>query len=257
MANLKESERLDKVLANEGFGTRKEVKRIIHSGAVVVNGESILQESAHVNVYKDEIVVEGKKLETKRNYHFMMNKAAGYVCSTKSDSHKIVYDLLSDEDARRFVATGSISMVGRLDADTEGLLILTTDGNLNHRLTSPKYNIPKKYQVTLRDSVDGKTQEDYTARVAAGIHIAAEGKAPEADCRPAVVEWKSSEVCFITVTEGMFHEVKRIFAALGNEVIHLKRVQINGLVLDPALASGEYRELTEEELSVLDVQPIV
>ena len=257
MANLKESERLDKVLANEGFGTRKEVKRIIHSGAVVVNGESILQESAHVNVYKDEIVVEGKKLETKRNYHFMMNKAAGYVCSTKSDSHKIVYDLLSDEDARRFVATGSISMVGRLDADTEGLLILTTDGNLNHRLTSPKYNIPKKYQVTLRDSVDGKTQEDYTARVAAGIHIAAEGKAPEADCRPAAVEWKDKETCFITVTEGMFHEVKRIFAALGNEVIHLKRVQINGLVLDPSLASGEYRELTEEELSVLDVQPIV
>lgn len=257
MANLKESERLDKVLANEGFGTRKEVKRIIHSGTVLVNGETLTQESAHVNVYKDEIVVDGKKLETKRNYHFMMNKASGYVCSTKSDSHRIVYDLLSEEDARKFVSTGSISMVGRLDADTEGLLILTTDGNLNHRLTSPKYNIPKKYQVTLREPADKKMQEEYTARVAAGIHIAAEGKAPEADCRPAVVEWKDKETCFITVTEGMFHEVKRIFAALGNEVVHLKRVQINGLVLDPSLASGEYRELTPEELSVLDVQPVL
>ncbi|MCR5217867.1 pseudouridine synthase [Treponema sp.] len=254
MANLKESERLDKILANEGFGTRKEVKRIIHSGAVTVNGVSLTQESAHVNVYKDEIIVEGRKLETKRNYYFMMNKAAGYVCSTKSDSHNIVYDLLSEEDHRRFVATGSISMVGRLDADTEGLLILTTDGNLNHRLTSPKYNIPKKYRVTLRDSVDNQGQAEYKEKVAKGIHIAAEGKAGEADCRPAVIEWESSEVCYITVTEGMFHEVKRIFAALGNEVIHLKRVLVNGLTLDPELKAGEYRELTEEELKALDVQ---
>lgn len=253
MPNLKESERLDKVLSNEGFGTRKEVKRIIHSGTVTVNGLSVTQESAHVNVYRDEIVVDGKKLETKRNYHFMMNKSSGYVCSTKSDSHHIVYDLLSDEDLKKFVVTRSISMVGRLDADTEGLLILTTDGNLNHRLTSPKYNIPKKYEVTLRDSVSAEGQSDYVEKVKAGIHIAAEGKAPEADCRSALVEWISGNMCYITVTEGMFHEVKRIFAALGNEVVYLKRVQVNGLVLDPSLKSGEYRELTEEELSLLDV----
>lgn len=254
MANLKESERLDKVLSTEGFGTRKEVKRIIRSGSVTVNGLAVTQESTHVNAYKDEIIVDGRKIETKRNYHFMMNKAAGYVCSTKSDSHKIVYELFSEEDYRRFVATGALSMVGRLDADTEGLLILTTDGLLNHRLTSPKYNIPKKYQVTLKEKVDEKTQKSYTEKVASGIHIAAEGKAAEADCRPALLEWQSDDVCFITVTEGMFHEVKRIFSALGNEVIHLKRVSVNGLSLDPNLKEGEYRQLTDEELKLLDVQ---
>ena len=251
MPNLKESERLDKILSNEGFGTRKEVKRIIHSGLVIVNGVSVTQESAHVNVYKDDISVDGTKIQTKKFYHFMLNKPAGYVCSTKSDSHQIVYELFTAEDHKRFVANGTISMVGRLDADTEGLLLLTTDGLLNHKLTSPKYNIPKKYFVRLRDSVQKEKQDLYVKKVGDGIHIAAEGKADEADCKPAVIEWKNESECFITVTEGMFHEVKRIFKALDNEVVYLKRVQISGLMLDENLAPGKYRELSEEELKLL------
>ena len=253
MPNLKESERLDKVLSNEGFGTRKEVRRIVRSGSVTVNGTVIFQESVHDNAYKDEISVDGKMISAKRQYHFMLNKPSGYVCSTKSDSHHIVFDLFSEEDVKKFVETGSLSMVGRLDCDTEGLLVLTTDGALNHRLTSPKYNIPKKYYVKLKYPVDEKKQAEYTERVLKGIHIAAEGKASEADCKPAVLEWESEKFCFITVTEGMFHEVKRIFKALDNEVIYLKRVSINALVLDEKLTAGEYRELTEEELKLLDV----
>lgn len=253
-------ERLDKVLANNGFGTRKEVRHLIRSRVVSVNGEVVSDFDAHVNINSDEICVCGAPIAVKSNLYLIMNKPKGYVCSTKGGMHPIVYDLLSEECRGKFLG-GEVSTIGRLDVDTEGLLIFTSDGDLNHRLTSPKWNVPKTYLVYLRDSVDEAAREDYTARLAAGVHIAADGKDGEADCKPAVNKWiPSSETpegfgaaCTLTVTEGKFHEVKRLYAALGNEVVYLKRLSMNGLELDPSLAPGEYRELTEEELKKLDV----
>lgn len=259
------TQRLDKVLANSGFGTRKDVKRLIRHGDILVNGEPVSSPEMHVDIEHDTIVVEGNVLQVEKNAYFMMNKAGGAVCSTKSDRRKTVFEFLDDEDNRKYLG-GYLSTVGRLDADTEGLLILTSDGNLIHRVTFPKYEVPKTYLVYLRDSVNDENRKYYEEELAKGVHIAADGKDGEADCRPAKIQWKNKtdykdleakegeDVCTLTVTEGKFHEVKRIFAALGNEVMYLKRLQMNRLFLDESLAPGQYRPLTDEEIKLLDVE---
>ena len=263
-------ERLDKVLANSGFGTRKDVKRLIRGGLVKVNGTNVNSVDQKIDLNCDKICVNDKDLEIFVNAYFVMNKPAGYVCSTKSDSHETVMSLLKPQDLRKYLG-GELSMVGRLDLDTEGLLIITSDGQLNHRLTFPKYNVSKTYLVYLKNPVDEKLKSFYVQEVAKGIHIEAEGKASEADCKGGILEWKNERdfknpknfddknenddfpnaVCFITLFEGMFHEVKRIFKALGNEVLYLKRIKMNDFSLPDDLKSGEYRNLTSEELKLL------
>ncbi|MCR5763591.1 MAG: rRNA pseudouridine synthase [Treponema sp.] len=244
--------RLDKLLANNGFGSRKDVKALIHSGAVSVNGELTKAVDVHVNEEKDVVSVNGIPVNVKKHLYVMMNKKDGYVCSTKDGAHSTVYELLPLEFRRKFSGV-ELSTVGRLDVDTEGLLIFTTDGDMLHRLTSPKNNVPKVYEVHLRDSVVGEKKEDYARKLAAGMHIEAEGREEAADCLPAQIEWKSDAECYLTVCEGKYHEVKRLFSALENEVVYLKRIQMNKLHLDPSLKTGECRELTAEELSLLEV----
>jgi len=246
----KTSERLDKVLSNNGFGTRKDTRKLIRSGAVTVNGETERVPDVHVNIAVDKICVEGDEVQILRHVYLMMNKEAGCVCSTRSDRRKTIYDYLEPKYLGKFLG-GTISSIGRLDADTEGLLLLTTDGALNHNLTSPKNKVPKVYLVTLAQSVDAEEQERYTKKLNTGIHIEAEGKEAAADCLPAEVNWLSETECELTICEGKFHEVKRMFAALGNAVAHLKRLSMNGLTLDPSLPGGGYRELTQEELEMI------
>lgn len=265
MSDLKTTERLDKILSNNGVGTRRDVKRLIRSGKISVNGIIVNEPEIQVNGDCDRILVDGKILSVEKNAYFMMNKAGGAVCSTKSDRRKTVFEYISAEDNRKY-SGGNLSTVGRLDADTEGLLVITSDGNLIHRVTFPKYEVPKTYLVYLRDSVDASEKLMYEKKLSAGVHIAAEGKDGEADCRPAAIEWKDKnhyhtktggnpfEVCWLTVTEGKFHEVKRIFKALGNEVVYLKRIRINRLFLDETLPEGSYRPLTKEEIRLLDVE---
>ncbi|MCI5522949.1 MAG: rRNA pseudouridine synthase [Spirochaetia bacterium] len=263
MKQVKEMERLDKILANNGFGTRKEVKHFIRSKTVTVDGIVICDTDAKVNINSSVIAVNGVEIEVKSQVYFMMNKKAGYVCSTRSGFNPTVFDLLKEKDNGKYLG-GNLNIVGRLDLDTEGLLILTSDGDLNHRLTSPKWNIPKKYLVYLRDSVNENQRKVYAEEIEKGIHIGPDGKEGEADCKPGKLEWYDknayrnaegktpADVCALTVYEGMFHEVKRIFAALGNEVIYLKRLSVNNLELDESLEPGEYRELSQEELKLLD-----
>lgn len=265
MDSLKKSERLDKILANSGFGPRKEARRLIHSGSVEVNGSIVREPEFHVDAESDKILVEGTLLSAEVNAYFMMNKAFGAVCSSRSDRRKTVFDYLSPQDNRKYLG-GTLSTVGRLDADTEGLLIITSDGALIHRITSPRHEVPKTYLVYLRDSVSSHLRATYEKKLSAGIHIAAEGKAAEADCKSAYIEWKDknqyhtkegeipSEVCCLTVTEGKFHEVRRMFKALGNEVVYLRRIRIQRLKLDENLAEGQYRPLSKEELGLLDAE---
>ncbi len=250
-------ERLDKILSSSGYGSRRDVKNLVRGKNVKVNGKLVLSPDEKVSVENDKIEVDGKILEIAVNAYFMLNKPAGYVCSTKSDSHNLVMELLKDEENRKYLG-GNLNMVGRLDLDTEGLLIITSDGLLNHKLTFPKYRAEKTYLVYLRDKVDCEKRKFYKEEIVRGIHIDAEGKAAEADCAPANLEWKDEDefpeipaVCLISVYEGMFHEIKRIFKALGNEVIYLKRLKINNLNLDPNLKPGEYRTLSGEELELL------
>lgn len=255
----KKTERLDKVLSNNGFGTRKEVGWYLKTERVYVNGEIVRDGATHVDIGSDEIEVDGEPLFVKEHLHLMMNKKGGYVCSAKEGEHSTVFDLLDGEESHKYLG-GELNMVGRLDIDTEGLLIFTTDGTLNHYLTSPKNRIPKTYLVYLGSKVSAGDKTAYAEKIASGVHIAAEGHEDEADCLPGILEWKNgddyvnqdkehpAEACTLTVYEGKFHEVKRIFAALGNEVVYLKRIFMGGLSLDESLSAGQYRELTAEEV---------
>ena len=250
MGQIKEHVRLDRLLANSGYGSRSDVKALILDGLVTVNGVPAERVDVHVHLSKDKIEVDGQPLKVAIHAYYMMNKPAGYVCSSKGGANPTVFDLLEDVDRGRRLG-GELSIVGRLDLDTEGLLIFTTDGDLNHRLTSPKYHVPKTYFVQLENPVLEAEQKQYAEAVAAGVEIPPEDHEPGALCRGGRLDWKSDDTCQLTIYEGLYHEVKRIFTALGNRVAYLKRISINNLALDPSLELGEYRELSEQELSAL------
>ena len=230
-------ERIDKILSHEGFGTRKEIKRLLRSGAVMVNGERITDASAKISAGTDEITVCGKPVAVRPHVYLMMNKSSGAVCAHKDGLHRTVFDFL-DERCRTGRLLNELHLVGRLDLNTEGLLLFTTDGKLTHRITSPKSDIPKTYFVRLCNAESEERQRDITARFAQGIRIPAEDNDGEADCA-------------LTISEGRYHQVKRMFKAGGNAVSYLKRTAVAALVLDETLLPGEYRELTAEEIQSL------
>ena len=244
-------ERIDKILSHEGFGTRKDVKRLLRFSSVTVNGTQITAPDFHCDVDNDEICVDGKVLSLQHNIYLMMNKPQDVVCANKDGLHDTVFSLL-DEQYKSGFALEKLHLIGRLDIDTEGLLIFTTDGKLTHKLISPKSNCPKKYFVRLSKSIDEKEYAEYETELKKGIHIAREDNEDEADCLPAEIQFteKNDEV-FLTIVEGKYHQVKRMFKTLGNCVEFLKRVSINGLFLDENLLPGQYRRMTDGEVSLL------
>lgn len=290
-------ERLDKILAKQGFGTRKDARRLIRQGLVGVNGAVCKAPETHIETSTDVLTVEGKTLVLKTHYYFMMNKCAGVVCSAKDGLHKTVFDLLqetppvtplrkvptemscsesdtdevgadsvgadfidsvsSDADAdilapiRQSIISGELHLVGRLDIDTEGLLLLTTDGGLTHRLISPKSHVTKTYYIRLETPVSPEEQKTYSQQAEKGILIAPEGNDEEYLCKPAALTWISPLECTLVITEGRYHQVKRMMAALGNKVLYLKRQAMAELHLDETLQPGQYRELREEEILLL------
>lgn len=184
--------------------------------------------------------------------YLVMNKPAGYVCSAVSDSHKTVYSLLSPElQALLSAKRGErLHTVGRLDCDTSGLLIFTTDGDFSNQLTRPESHVTKQYLVTLRDEVSESQQLEYKVAMKKGVVLPAEKKAPEQNSAPAEVEFISNVQCLVNLSEGKFHQVKRMFHHIGCDVLYLKRVAFGPLTA-PDLAPGEARALTEEELASL------
>ena len=244
-------ERIDKILSHEGFGTRKDVKRLLRFSSVTVNGTQITAPDFHCDVDNDEIREDEKDLSLQHNIYLMMNKPQDVVCANKDGLHDTVFSLL-DEQYKSGFALEKLHLIGRLDIDTEGLLIFTTDGKLTHKLISPKSNCPKKYFVRLSKSIDEKEYAEYETELKKGIHIAREDNEDEADCLPAEIQFteKNDEV-FLTIVEGKYHQVKRMFKALGNCVEFLKRVSINGLFLDENLLPGQYRRMTDGEVSLL------
>lgn len=182
-------------------------------------------------------------------YYFLMNKAAGEVCSTVSDSHRTVYEHFSPEVLSSNGA--KLHSVGRLDCDTEGLLLFTNDGKLSDFLTRPENKIEKTYFVRLKNLVTEIQQKEYAEQAELGVTLPPEKKFPEQKSGGAKIRWLSAAECEITLTEGKFHEVKRIFRALGNEVIYLKRTKFAGIELDENLETGKWRELSESEIIVL------
>lgn len=244
------SERIDKVFSHEGFGSRKAIRKLLKVSNVVVNGKRIQDPGFCVNIDSDEISVDGKIMSFRKNFYIMMNKPAGVVSSNKDGLHRTVFDLLDGRFHTPYLEE-NLHLVGRLDIDTEGLLLFTTDGSLTHRITSPKTHFPKSYFVTLQNEENAERRERIAKIFAEGMTIPPEGKELAALLKPAELEWKDGKNCILTISEGKFHQVKRMFLEVGNEVAYLKRISIGPLLLDENLAVGEYRELTQEEIDSL------
>ena len=232
--------RIDKLLANMGFGTRKEVKKLLKSGTVKINGTIVKDPKTQVNPAEQTVTVWGEEVQYKEFIYLMMNKPPGVISATEDHVHETVIDLLEEED-RVFEPFP----VGRLDKDTEGLLLLTNDGQLAHQLLSPKKHVPKTYFAV----IDGEVTKEDVEAFQNGI-VLDDGY----ETMPAELTILKSGIrsdIEITIMEGKFHQVKRMFQAVHKRVVYLKRIKMGPLMLDEALEPGEYRELTEEEIELL------
>ena len=230
--------RLDKYLSDMNVGTRAEIKKAVRSGRVTVDGEIAGNPGLSVNE-TSSVFYMGKEILYELFSYYMLNKPSGVITATEDRYQKTVLDLLPD-DRRK-----DLSPVGRLDKDTEGLLLITNDGNLNHRLLAPRHHVDKRYYARIQGQVDSRDVRAF----ADGIRLD-DGLC----CMPAHLEIiKSGETSEIEVViqEGKFHQIKRMFEAVGKKVIYLKRLSMGSLVLDPALSPGEWRRLTEDEIKAL------
>lgn len=233
-------ERLDKILSNMGYGSRKDIKKIIKEGNVEVNGKIITINDFKVNPYEDDISINGEKILYREHIYIMMNKPQGVVSSTDDPINKTVLDLIDEE----YLVFNPFP-AGRLDKDTEGLLLLTNDGKLAHNLLSPKREVEKTYYVKVDGYVDKKHEEKF----AKGIVLEDGYKTLPAELE--IIESDVFSKVKLTIKEGKFHQVKRMFESLNMKVVYLKRISIGPLKLDDNLSLGEYRELTEKEIKLL------
>ncbi|MBN8550893.1 MAG: rRNA pseudouridine synthase [Deltaproteobacteria bacterium] len=228
--------RLDRLLSNRGYCSRSEVKDLIRHGYVLVNGEK--PKGADANVDPATVTFEGEALDPGEGLILMLHKPAGYTCSHK-ELGEVIYDLLPERYSRR---NPPLSSVGRLDKDTTGLLLVTDDGALLHKLTSPKYKVAKLYEVELESDLRG----DEKALFASGTLVLED---EEDALEPAELSILDSRHVTLSITEGRYHQVKRMFEAVGNKVLRLHRSKIGELTLE-GLPEGEFRELTESEVQL-------
>lgn len=228
-------ERLDKILAGSGFGTRKEVKKLVKYGMVKVDGKVATSSDMKIDPDKCEITVNGERLVYREFVYLMLNKPDGYVSATEDNFYPTVTELVPEEYWHF-----NVFPVGRLDVDTEGLLILTNDGKFAHNVTSPKKHIAKKYFVIPENPITDEDKKVFASGMDLGDFTAMPAKLEECDGG-----------CYVTIYEGKFHQVKRMFEKVNNSVKYLKRVQIGGLELDKGLQIGEIKELSEGEIELL------
>jgi len=239
MKNLKLSkQRLDQLLTSLGYASRSESKKLIAAGVVTVGGQKITK--SDFKAFHHEVLFEGVPLDPPAGMVILMHKPVGLVCSHDDGEGRLVYDLLPPRWRRR---DPKISTIGRLDKETSGLLLLTDDGKLLHRLTSPKYHVAKVYEVTLDRPLNG----DETQIFASGTLML---NGEKTACLPAKLEIIDATHVTLEITEGRYHQVRRMFAALGNHVTALHRSRIGDLTLGD-LKVGEYRTLYADEFSIL------
>ena len=243
-------ERIDKILSHNGFGSRKDIKKLLRTCEVLVNGKRIYDPGFQFSKERDTITIDGEEIDLHDNLYLMMNKPQHYVCSTKEGDHETVFDLL-DDSLRTPYLQNKLHLVGRLDMDTEGLLLFTTDGELTHRLISPKSHISKTYLCGLEHPETAAHQTEITTKFEAGIEVGPEDNEQGFTCQPAQIKWIDEKTAHLTIYEGKYHQVKRMFAAVGNKIVYLKRISMGQLKLDESLELGEYKELYESDLQLL------
>lgn len=293
-------ERIDKLLSHQGFGSRKDIKKLLRSSCVLLNGKQIFDPSLGIDPEKDQLSVDGQVVSVQKEIYLMMNKIAHTVSANRDGEHQTVFDLLSSDFKTPYLQE-KLHLVGRLDMDTEGLLLFTTDGALTHRLISPKSHIEKTYFVMLERPFSPEEQAETSRRFKEGIAVGPDDNEPGFVCQSAKVRfpeeeeikaalekssidevferiknagdcksgWESGSAeeltekrtgtddydknrfAILSITEGKYHQVKRMFSAAGNKVLYLKRLSMGQLKLDDNLNTGEYRALTDEEISFL------
>ncbi|HHV38253.1 MAG TPA: rRNA pseudouridine synthase [Tepidimicrobium sp.] len=237
---MKKKERLDKVLSNMGYGSRKGIKQIIREGRVLVNGKIVTNNSIKIDPHKDEVVLDNIKVHYREHIYLMLNKPKGVVSSTDDPTNRTVLDLIDKE-----YLIFKPFPVGRLDKDTEGLLLLTNDGKLAHELLSPKKEVDKTYYV----EVDGFIEEHHKNLFLDGISLDDGYRTLPSHLK--ILRSGAFSKVELTIREGKFHQVKRMFKVIGMEVKYLKRISMGSLRLDESLGLGQYRELTEREIELL------
>ena len=226
-------ERLDKIVSNYTSFSRSEVKKLIKEKRIKVNNEFVFKSDIKIDVNFDKITIDNKIIQIKEKIYLILNKPKGYITATEDKSSATVLDLISEEYKAR-----NIFPVGRLDKDTTGLLILTNDGTFAHNITSPNKNKSKVYIATLDTPITDKMKLEFEKGV-----ILNDGK-----CKPASLEIINKFTAKVTITEGKYHQIKRMFGCFGAKVIELKRIQIGNLKLPENLLEGEYRELSDIEI---------
>ena len=231
--------RLDKLLTELGTGSRSEVKKYIRSGLVTVNGEVVKKPEQKVDEKKDTVCFRGNPLTYTEYEYYLFHKPAGCVTATEDNLHRTVMDYLAD------TARHDLFPVGRLDIDTEGLLLITNDGALAHDLLSPAKHVSKVYYA----KIDGRVTEEDVNLFEKGVDIGEKKLTKPA--KLTILKSKPISEIELTITEGKFHQVKRMFEAVGKRVTYLKRISMGPLVLSDDLKAGEYRKLTIEEINLL------
>lgn len=239
----KKQARIDKVLGNLGIGSRSEIKKMAKQGRITLNGKVVKDSGTQCDPESDQIQVDGSDIIYREFIYLMLHKPAGVISATEDKFDKTVIDLISPQDQ-----VFAPFPVGRLDKDTEGLLLLTNDGQLAHDLLSPRKHVPKIYEAKVagvlhHEHIDifkrGVMLDDGYVTMPAALRIVKQGDEHE------------NSLISLTISEGKFHQVKRMFQAIGCEVVYLKRVAMGSLTLDETLPKGKYRELTEDELQQL------
>lgn len=236
--------RLDKYLANAGIGSRSEIKTLIKKGLISVNGITAMKPEIKINSQTDTIQFQNQVVHTEAYEYYLLNKPAGYVSATKDNTAPTVLSLINS-------CRNDLFPVGRLDKDTEGLLLITNDGVLSHKLLSPKRHVDKTYYAIIEGII---SNEDIFA-FEQGLIIGDDDLNVALPARLSILKTENSPKALsyieVTIHEGKFHQVKRMFQAVGKKVVYLQRIAFGTLVLPKDLASGEYRELTCTELDML------
>ncbi|MBH7496569.1 rRNA pseudouridine synthase [Clostridioides difficile] len=238
---MAKKQRIDKILSNLGYGSRSEIKKYCKQGSVVVNGIEVSNPGTQVDTENDEILFNGEEVIYREYIYLMMNKPDGYISATTDKYDPTVLDLID----LSYLAFEPFP-VGRLDKDTEGLLVLTNDGKLSHRVLSPKKHVPKTYYA----KIDGVVTEEDVEAFLEGVVLDDGYKTMPSQLN--ILKSDDESEIELTIHEGKFHQVKRMFESVGKKVVYLKRLSMGNLKLDESLELGEYRELTDEEVKLIE-----
>ena len=229
-------ERLDKVIGTQTEYSRKDVKKLVMQKRVSLNGEIVLKSDVKIDTKKDILTIDGKEINITKNVYLILNKPEGYISATEDRTQKTVLDLIDERYLHR-----DLFPAGRLDKDTTGLMIITDDGKFAHNILAPKKHVSKKYEVT----IDIPVTEEMVKEFEEGIML------NDGVCKTAILEITGEYTSNVTLTEGRYHQIKRMFGCFGAKVTKLHRVQMGNLKLPEDLNIGESRELTKEELELI------